>query len=81
MVYLRKERGGGQKKLDAKKIGPFRIIQKINDNAYVLDLPHEMKISKTFNVVDLFQYYPAEDNSRSSSLQVEGNDMEQLDSY
>ena len=47
MVYLRKERGGGQKKLDAKKIGPFRIIQKINDNAYVLDLPHEMKISKT----------------------------------
>ena len=29
-------------------------------------------------MADLFQYYPTDDNSRSSSLQVEGNDKELL---
>ncbi|XP_037491699.1 uncharacterized protein LOC119369455 [Jatropha curcas] len=78
MVYLCKERGGGQKKLDSKKIGPFEVLKKINANVYVLDLPEDMKISRTFNVADLFPFYPDDDHSRSSSFEVEGIDAEQL---
>ncbi|KAG8655628.1 hypothetical protein MANES_04G055444v8 [Manihot esculenta] len=76
MVYLCKECGEGHKKFDSKKISLFRIIQKINDNAYILDFSNYMKIFKTFDVADLFQYYPTNYNSRSSFLQVEGNDAE-----
>ena len=33
--------------------GPFQILEKINDNAYKVDLPGEYKVSATFNVSDL----------------------------
>jgi hypothetical protein len=80
MVYLRKERlpTGVHGKLRQRKYGPFSILKKINDNAYVVDLPREMNISNTFNVPDLSLYHPQhlyEDNSRSSFNQVEENDV------
>ena len=37
------------KKLDHKRIGPFKIIQKVGTHAFKLDLPESMKIHPVFN--------------------------------
>jgi len=36
--------------------GPFWIIEKVNDNAYKVDIPSDYNISTTFNVNDLTPY-------------------------
>jgi len=38
------------KKLDYKKIGPFKILAKIGESAYMLDLPLSMRIHNTFHI-------------------------------
>ena len=35
---------------------PFRVMEKVNDNAYKLDVPKAYNVSPTFNVRDLFPY-------------------------
>jgi hypothetical protein len=36
--------------------GPFRIIEKVNNNAYKVDLPGDYNVSASFNVKDLTPY-------------------------
>ena len=82
LVYLWKERflASTYDKLKVKKYKPFHMIKKINNNAYVVELPPDMGISSTFNVANLYEYYPQDElnsgNSRSSYFQVGGTDVE-----
>ena len=57
MVFISKARmQGGRGKLQQRKYGSHQIVKKINNNAYVVDLPSWMGISKTSNVVDLILF-------------------------
>jgi hypothetical protein len=57
--------------------GPFKVLTKINDNAYILDLPTEFGVSTSFNVADLKPYLGEDEelSSRTTSVQ-EGEDDE-----
>ncbi|GKA23683.1 RNA-directed DNA polymerase [Tanacetum coccineum] len=71
------------RKLQQKKYGPYKILRKINENAYVVDLPNVVSISKTFNVCDIYEFHPEEEteneNLRTSSSKVIGNDEDKID--
>ena len=51
--------------------GPYIVLEKINDNAYKLELPSEFRINPTFNISDLKPYLGEEDEleSRTTPLQ------------
>ena len=53
--------------------GPFQVLERINDNAYKLDLSDEYNVSATFNVIDLSPF-DVGDDLRTNSFQEEGND-------
>jgi hypothetical protein len=80
-LHLRKERFSElrKSKLMSHAAGPFKILAKINDNAYKLELPTEFKVSNNFNISDLRPYLGEEDemSSRTMSMQ-EGEDDEDI---
>jgi len=36
--------------------GPFEVLQRVNDNAYKVNLPRDYGVSATFNVADFSPY-------------------------
>ena len=72
-VHIRKERFPAQRrsKLNPREDGSFQILEKINDNAYKVDLPGEYNVSSTFNVADLSLFDVGED-SRSNPFKKRG---------
>jgi len=72
-VHLRKGRflSKRKSKLLPRAIGPFDVLEKINNIAYKIDLPGEYGVSCTFNVIDLKPHYDGDnlENLRANSLQ------------
>jgi hypothetical protein len=63
----------------SRAAGPFKILAKINDNAYKLELPSEFGVSPSFNISDLRPYLGEEDEIPSrTTLMQEGKDDEDI---
>ena len=60
-------------KLHPRGDGPFQVLERINDNAYKLDLPGEYNINATFNVSDLSPF-DVGDDLRTNPFEERGND-------
>jgi hypothetical protein len=55
--------------------GPFKVLKKINDNAYKLDSSAYFGVSTAFNIADLMPYLREEDEIESRMTQIqEGED-------
>jgi hypothetical protein len=66
-------------KLMPRAAGPFKVLEKINDNAYKLELPLEFGVSPTFNISDLKPYSGEEDELESRMTPIQdGEDDEDI---
>jgi hypothetical protein len=76
-LHLRKEQLSDlrKSKLMPRVDGPFKVLEKINENAYKLDLPVDFGVSPTFNIIYLKPYLGEEDEIESRMTQMqEGED-------
>ena len=80
LIHLRKARfhTGKYSKLQPRADSPFRVLERINDNAYKIELPGDYNVSRTFNVADLSPYVT--DSATEVSEEEEVTDDEVADS-
>ena len=76
-LHLRKDRFPElrKSKLMHRADGPFKILEKINDNAYKFELPPEFGVSPTFNISDLKPYLGEEDELESRTTPIQEGGM------
>jgi hypothetical protein len=72
-LHLRKDRFPElrKSKLMPRADGPFKVLQRINENAYKLDLPADFGVSPTFNIADLKPYLGEDDELESRTTQMQ----------
>ena len=46
-----------------RRDGPYKLVQKVRNNAYIIELPGDMNFSATFNIRSLTSYIKDEDES------------------
>ncbi|XP_062230062.1 uncharacterized protein LOC133927630 [Phragmites australis] len=76
-LHLRKDRFPQQRKskLSPRGDGPFKVLHKINDNAYKIELPPEYSnVSTTFNVKDLLPFVGEPESRTTPSQEGEANE-------
>nr|CAD1839672.1 unnamed protein product [Ananas comosus var. bracteatus] len=58
-MHLRRERFPQERhgKLKPRADGPFKVLKRIGENAYKIELPGDYNVSATFNIADLSPYY------------------------
>jgi len=58
LIHPRKERLSEQRKskLQPRGDGTFQVLEKINGNAYKIDVPSKYNVSRTFDVIDLSSF-------------------------
>ena len=64
--------------MQPKRDGPFQVLERINDNAYKINLPSEYgNVSATFNVADLSLFDVGDgSDSRMNPFEEGGNDRD-----
>jgi len=82
-LHLRKDRFPTKRtfKLNPRGDDPFQVLERINNNAYRLDLQEEYGVSNTFNITDLGTFVGVANSDdegstylRTNPLQEGGND-------
>ena len=74
-IHLHKERFPTERnsKLKPRGDGPFKVLKRINDNAYVIDIPQaKYLVSNTFNVADLSPYHGENEDLESRTTLSHG---------
>jgi hypothetical protein len=80
-LHLRKDRFPDlrKSKLLPRVDGPFQVLERINDNAYKLELPADFGVGPRFNIADLKPYLGEENELESRTTQMqEGDDDEDI---
>jgi hypothetical protein len=77
-MHIRKDRFSTHRKskLQPRGYGPFHMLERINDNAYKVDLLGEYGVSATFNVSHL-TLFDVGDYWRSNPFEERGDDEDQ----
>jgi hypothetical protein len=81
LVALEKDRFPDlrKSKLLPRADGPFQVLERINDDAYKLELLADFGVSPTFNIADLKPYLGEENELESRTTQMqEGEDDEDI---
>ena len=74
-LHLRKDRFPKERnsKLKPRGDGPFKVLKRINNNAYVIDIPtNKYMVSNTFNISDLKPYNGEISNEESRTTHSQG---------
>ncbi|KAK1681414.1 hypothetical protein QYE76_042262 [Lolium multiflorum] len=77
-IHLRKERFPQERnsKLKPRGDGPFKVLKRINNNAYVIDIPtSKYLVNNTFNISDLSPYHGEEEEQESRTTLSQGGEM------
>jgi len=76
-LHLRKDRFPTKRKSKLSPRGdiPFQVLERINNNAYRIDLPKVYGVSNTFNITDLVPFIGVADSDDEGSADLRTNPL------